>query len=93
MTSDPSPVTAWRKRRQREGFVRVEVQVRKEEAALVREVAAALGDPTRAGETRAVLRERVASGPRRSLKALLEAAPLEGIELDRSRDTGREIDW
>ena len=93
MSHDPSPVTTWRKRRQREGFVRVEVQVKKEDAALLREVAAALGDPTHAGETRAVLRERVTSGPRRCLKALLEAAPLDGIELDRSRDTGREIDW
>ena len=27
-STDPSPVTQWRKRRQRQGFVRVEVQVR-----------------------------------------------------------------
>ncbi|WBQ11336.1 hypothetical protein L2D01_06010 [Hyphomonadaceae bacterium ML37] len=45
--TDPSPVTQWRKRRQRQGFVRVEVQVRKEDAALVREVATALPRATR----------------------------------------------
>ncbi len=44
-TTGPSPVTRWRKRRQRQDFVRVEIQVRKEDAALVRDVAAALVDP------------------------------------------------
>jgi hypothetical protein len=55
-------------------------------------VAAALTDPARAAETRALLRGRFAPPPARSLKALLEAAPLEGVELERSRDTGRIID-
>lgn len=55
----PSAVTAWRQRRQRQGFVRVEVQVRREDAVLVRDVASALGDPAREAETRALLRERV----------------------------------
>ncbi|MDE0095307.1 MAG: hypothetical protein OXS40_02850 [Gammaproteobacteria bacterium] len=44
---DPFPVTQWRKRRRRQGFVRVEVQVRKKDAALVREFASALVDPER----------------------------------------------
>jgi hypothetical protein len=30
--------------------------------------------------------------PRLGLKALLASAPLDGIDLDRSRDLGREID-
>ena len=88
---DPSTVTQWRKRRQRQGFVRVEVQVRKEDAALVRNVAAALGDPERERETRAILRERIATPRRGSLKALLASAPLEGIDLDRPRDFGRDV--
>ncbi len=88
--TDPSPVTQWRKRRQRQGFVRVEVQVRKEDAALVRDLASALGDPERESETRAILRERIATPRTGGLKALLASAPLEGIDLDRPRDFGRE---
>lgn len=88
--TDPSPVTQWRKRRQRQGFVRVEVQVRKEDAALVRDLASALGDPERESETRAVLRERIATSRKGGLKAMLASAPLEGIDLDRPRDFGRE---
>ncbi len=89
--TDPSPVTAWRKRRQRQGFVRVEVQVRKEDASLVRDVATALGDPERETETRAILREKIATPRAGGLKALLEAAPLEGIDLGRRRDLGRDV--
>jgi hypothetical protein len=92
-STDTSPVTAWRKRRQRQGFVRVEVQVRKEDAGLVRDVATALGDPARESETRALLRERIAPPRRRGLKALIEAAPLEGIDLERPRDLGRETEF
>lgn len=88
---DPSPVTRWRKRRQRQGFVRVEVEVRKEDAALVRGVAAALVDPARETETRAVLREKGLVSRSGGLKALLAAAPLEGIDLERPRDLGRDI--
>ncbi len=88
--TDPSPVTAWRQRRQRQGFVRVEVQVRREDAGLVRDVASALGDPSREAETRAILRERVSQVRAGGLKALLAAAPLDGIDLDRPRDFGRE---
>ena len=89
--TDPSPVTAWRKRRQRQGFVRVEVQVRKEDASLVRDVVTALGDPERETETRAILREKIATPRAGGLKALLEDAPLEGIDLGRRRDLGRDV--
>jgi plasmid stability protein len=89
----PSPVTAWRHRRQRQGFVRVEVQVRKEDAGLVRDVASALGDPAREAETRALLRDQIASTRVSGFKALLAAAPLDGIDLDRSRDFGRELSF
>jgi hypothetical protein len=88
--NDPSPITQWRKRRERLGFVRVEVQVRKEDAGLVREIASALGDPAREADTRAVLRERIGARRAGRLKALLAAAPLDGIELERPRDLGRE---
>lgn len=90
-STDPSPVTRWRKRRQRQGFVRVEVQVRKEDAALVRDVATALGDPARESETRTVLREKIATPRAGGLKALLASAPIEGIDLERPRDFGRDV--
>ncbi|HDP90099.1 MAG TPA: hypothetical protein ENN42_09125 [Thioalkalivibrio sp.] len=89
--TDPSPVTQWRKRRQRQGFVRVEVQVRKDDAALVRDVATALGDPEREAETRAILRDKIATPHSGGLKALLAAAPLDGIDIERPRDFGRDV--
>ena len=86
---DPSPVTQWRKRRQMKGYVRVEVQVRKDDAALVRNVAKALLDPDRESETRAVLREKITASRPGGIKELLASAPLEGIDLERPLDFGR----
>jgi hypothetical protein len=59
---------------------------------LIRGVARALQDPQRADETRAVLRARFAAEGAQGLKALLAAAPLEGIDLTRNRDSGRLVD-
>jgi hypothetical protein len=81
-----------RARMERQGFVRVEVNVRKEDAGLVRCVASALSDPSRQAEARKLLRQRFAEPPRVSLKALLASAPLDGIDLDRSPDTARDVD-
>ena len=88
-----SPITTYRERMRRKGFTRVEVRVRTEDAALVREVASALGDPERAAVTRAILQEQVVAHPMKSFKDHLAAAPLEGIALTRPRDTGREISF
>jgi hypothetical protein len=76
----------------RQGVVRVEVQVRRQDADLVRRVAGALTDPTREAEARALLRQRFGDSPAGGLKALLAAAPLEGIDLERPRDRGRTVD-
>jgi hypothetical protein len=81
-----------RRRLRGRGLQRLELQVRREDAPLVRAVAAALADPARAAEARALLRGRFAPAPIRSLKGLLVSAPLDGIELDRSRDTGRAVE-
>ena len=81
-----------RARKARQGFVRVEINVRKEDAGLVRQVAAALSDPARQTAARALLRQRFAEPVGASLKALLASAPFEGIDLDRSRDRGRDVD-
>jgi hypothetical protein len=85
------PLAAYRRRLKRRGVVRVEVHVRKDDAALLRGVAQALSDPAREAETRALLRERFGAAGARGLKALLAAAPLEGIDLTRDRDLGRRI--
>jgi hypothetical protein len=76
----------------RRGLVRVEVQVRKEDAALMRSVANALGDPAREMDARALLRQQFGSSPTQGLKSLLARAPLGGVDLKRSRDTGRAVD-
>jgi hypothetical protein len=87
-----SPVARHRTRMARRGFVRVEVNVSKDDAPLVRHVAAALVDPARRAAARVLLRQRFAEPPKVSLKALLAAAPLEGIDLERARDLGRDVD-
>ncbi len=87
-----SSVAMHRARKERQGFVRVEVNVRKEDANLVRRVASALSDPARQTEARQLLRHGFAESPKVSLKALLASAPLDGIDLDRSRDLGRDVD-
>jgi hypothetical protein len=76
----------------RRGFVRVEVNVSKDDASLVRHVAAALSDPARQAVARVLLRQRFVEPPKISLKALLASAPLDGIDLDRDPDLGREVD-
>jgi hypothetical protein len=87
-----SSLATHRTRMERRGFVRVEVNVRKEDAKLVRRVASALSDPSRQAEARRLLQQRFGEAPKVSLKALLASAPLDGIDLDRSHDPGREVD-
>ncbi len=91
-TTQRKAVASYRRRMKRQGVVRVEVQVRKEDAALLRRVASALIDPEREAEARALLRQRFAEPRAKGLKALLAAAPLEGIDLERARDTGRTVE-
>ncbi len=80
-----SSVAIHRACKERQGFVRVEVNVRKEDASLVRCVASALSDPSRQTEARKLLRQRFVEPPKVSPKALLASAPLDGIDLDRRR--------
>jgi hypothetical protein len=72
--------------------VRVEVNVRKEDADLVRQVAAALSDPARQIEARPLLRRRFVQSHTVSLQTLLASASLDGIDLDRGHDLGRKVD-
>lgn len=87
-----SSVAIHRARKERQGFVRVEVNVLKEDVSLVRRVASALSDPSRQAEARKLLRQRFVEPSKVSLKALLASAPLDGIDLDRGRDLGRNVD-
>ena len=73
------------------GVVRLEVNVQEKDAGLVRGVVKALADPMRCDEARALLRERFGGDNTGGLKALLAAAPFEGIDLDRERDFGRDV--
>jgi hypothetical protein len=82
----------YRARMAREGLVRIEVTVWREDAGLVRQVAAALSNPTRRAATRALLQRQLVKSARPGLKALLAAAPLKGIVLDRRQDVGRDVD-
>jgi hypothetical protein len=87
-----SSLVSHRARMAYRGFVRVEVNVSKDDAILVRHVAAALSDPARQAAARMLLRQRFVQPSGVSLKALLASAPLDGIDLDRSPDLGRDVD-
>jgi hypothetical protein len=86
-------VAEHRKRLKSRGLVRIELRAPEQDAALLREIAAALADPERAGHTRTVLRELFAVYRAKNFKEFLAAAPLEGVDLERSRDTGRDVDF
>jgi hypothetical protein len=79
-----------RKRLRRRGIARLEVRVKQDDVALVKRVVEALSDPAREREARALLRDRF--GGARGFKALLASAPLEGIDLERARDFGRDAE-
>lgn len=86
----PTPLVAHRARQRERGLQRLELQVRTEDAPLLRAVAAALADPAQTAETRAHLLRRFA--PCSGLKAMLSTAPLDGIDLDGPRVLGRDVD-
>jgi hypothetical protein len=84
-------LSAYRRRQKQRGVMRLEVHVRKDDASLIRAVAKALSDPAHAAEARALLRERFGALQAKGFKELLAAAPLEGIDLTRERDRGRNV--
>ena len=84
-------LVAYRNRMKKRGKVRVEVNVSKEDAGLIRAVANALKDPAREADTRAWLRKELRGSRALGLKVLFESAPLEGIMIVRSRDIGRSV--
>jgi len=91
-TKASNALSGYRRRLKRNGIVRVEIHVRKDDAPLVRGVVKALNDPDQRGEVRNLLRDRFGAAKTKGLKALLAAAPLEGVDLERDRDFGRKIE-
>ena len=91
-TSQRRAVIRHRERLQRQGIVRLEVQVHQDDVALVRGVVGALADPGRAAAARALLRDRFAPSPAMDLKTLLASAPLEGVDLERPADVDRAVE-
>lgn len=86
-------VQAYRQRLKERGWMRLEVQTSKEDAPLIRQVTHVLrSDPVRAAQLRRHLRHLIDPTPHADLKALLASAPLEGIDLSRRQDMGREVD-
>jgi hypothetical protein len=87
-----SAVANFRNRMKRQGVVRVEVYVRKDDVSLVRNMVKALADPSRESGMRALLREQFGETRGLGLKALLAAAPTNGLSQERSWDASRMIE-
>ena len=93
MPSQKRAVARHRNRQQSKGISRLEISVPKEDKDLLRAAAAKLkSGGVAAGRVRRALRDAVADREPISFKELLESAPLDGIEFERSADTGREIE-
>jgi hypothetical protein len=86
-------LAAYRRGLKRRGIVRLEVQVSKGDAKLVRGVVKALADPRQQAQARALLSKRFGGARAEGLKALLASAPLSGIDLARERDFGRDVEF
>lgn len=75
------------------GLMRMEVQIPAEDAELIRRAARSLrGNAETAAQLRVQLLSLLGAGKESGLKALLAAAPLEGIDLTRSQDHERPVD-
>jgi hypothetical protein len=85
-------VAEHRKRLKRRGLVRIEVRAPKEDAAILRDIAGALADPSRVVQTRRLLYQHFNPYAGLNFKELLAAAPLEGVDLERNPDTGRDVE-
>ncbi len=82
-----------RQRLKNQGLQRIEVYVPADDAALIKGLAKVLcGDSAKAERLRRVLGADAEEGSASGLKELLASAPLDGIELVRSRDHGRDLD-
>jgi hypothetical protein len=92
-TSQQRAIEDYRKRLKERGLVRLEIQVLEPDAPLIRQITKVLrGDPLHAAKIRTQLHQIVGTEQKHGLKVLLASAPLEGIDLSRSQDRGRDVD-
>jgi hypothetical protein len=91
-TAQRKAITNFRRRLKGNGLVRLEIKVRKTDASLVRDVVSALADPKLEVQTRAFLREKFKAPTAMNFKDYLASAPLEGVDLTREPDFGRDVD-
>jgi len=91
-TSQEKALRNHRRRLKEQGLRRVEVEATDSDASLIRQLARVLrAGGEKAEEARQGLIDMV-SLQEPGLKELLASAPLEGIRIRRSRDTGRPIE-
>lgn len=87
-------VAEHRKRLKSRGLVRIELRAPAQDAALLREIAAALAAPERGARARQVLHAHFDPYAGLGLKELLAAAPLDlELDFDRRADVNREIEF
>ena len=92
--SQKKAVQRHRKRQARKGIVRVEVNVPESDRELVRELAASLrSGGAAAEELRTALKAVINPYAGMTLKKLIEAMPEGELDIRRSRDPGREIEF
>ncbi|MDZ4728868.1 MAG: hypothetical protein SH820_02875 [Xanthomonadales bacterium] len=83
-----------RKRQLEKGIVRMEINLPEKDKQLLKSVAASLRAGGQAAEEiRTALRSVVNPYEGMSSKELLEAAPLEGVDLERSTETARDVEF
>ena len=91
-TTQRQAVANYRRRLRRKGLARLEIQAPESDAQLLRKLALTLrGDPVRAAKVRQEI-GRLVDEARPGLKEILASAPLEGIDLSRPTDLGRDVD-
>lgn len=92
-TSQNKAIKSYRNRQKARGIARVEVAVPDSDRDLIRQTAANLRAGGEIAErTRAAMQSVIDPYAGMNLKQLLEAAPIEDLELERSRETWRDID-
>lgn len=87
----PSALQQYRVRQKGAGFARVEVKVRREDAALVRDIAQRLSNPRTEVGMRLALNACLDRATLPSLKDHLCTQPFDELEFERSDDPGRTI--
>ena len=90
-TSQDKAVRAHRRRLKERGLKRVEIQAAESDVALLRQLAKILRDDSERSELLRTRLDGMVTERAAGLKALLAAAPLDGIRITRSHDLGRTI--